>query len=358
MNIAMLTPEFNSGGTEVYIESLSRQLLKRNVKVICISSGGIRENNLKKIGIEHIKIDSINKKRPKNFVKSMYTLKRILDEEDIDIIHASSIYMAIVARLTQLLFLKSCKVVLTLHGGPTEGLEQKVSKIINLLKIQTIAITDDSKNKLIKYGAKPSLITKIHNGIDTELIDKSISKKRENNDNTINIGFFGRLTKQKGIDILIDAFECIVKERGNIILNIVGTGDLEYDIKSKVTDKKLDKVVKFYGFVNSPYEIMSKMDLILIPSRWEPFGLVAAEAMYLEKNIIASKVDGLIEVIGNTGDLVESIDKVNLYNAINKKFQLNDFPKNTKAKERVIKYFTLDKMTEKVLDLYKEILAK
>ena len=104
------------------------------------------------------------------------------------------------------------------------------------------------------------------------------------------IGSYGRLHKQKGFDILIEAIKLIPNE--NIELKIAGSGELEHMLKklaSSLTN------IQFVGASDNIPAFLNECDVIIIPSRWEPFGLVFQEAMAAGKPILHSGVDGLNE---------------------------------------------------------------
>ncbi|MCL1125165.1 glycosyltransferase [Shewanella surugensis] len=131
--------------------------------------------------------------------------------------------------------------------------------------------------KLIMLGQSSNL---------TPLVSLPVKKAQSN----YVFGAYGRLHKQKGFDMLIEAIKLI--PHANITLKIVGSGELEYELRklaSPLTN------IHFVGFCDDISAFLNECDAIIIPSRWEPFGLIFQEALAAGKPILHSGVDGLLE---------------------------------------------------------------
>ena len=127
----------------------------------------------------------------------------------------------------------------------------------------------------------------------------------------------GRFTDQKGFDVAIEA---LARLSAPPRLVIAGSGTNEGALREQVARRGLDDIVSFPGWV-APDDIprwMSRATAVLMPSRWEPFGLVALQAAQVGRPVIASRVDGLLEVVvdGETGLLVPPGDPGALSEAI------------------------------------------
>jgi len=149
----------------------------------------------------------------------------------------------------------------------------------------------------------------IYNTVDTGRItalilksDKSKLKKILNiYDDTFVIGTVSRLSYEKGVDILIDSFISMLKLLQKIHLLVIGDGqDREHLIK-KVLENGIQNSVTFYGRTewSTAIQMIGLMDIVVVPSRYEGFGLVALEAMAAGKPVVASNSFGLNEVVKN-----------------------------------------------------------
>jgi glycosyltransferase involved in cell wall biosynthesis len=169
-------------------------------------------------------------------------------------------------------------------------------------------LVSSNKVRLIHHSSNHS----DHNSNDIKIKETQLPKGRL-------LGFVGRLADQKGVSILIDAAEPLLRRMRDLHLVIAGDGPLRKDLEKQVADKRLSHRVHFLGMRIDVPLLMKKFDVVAIPSLYEPFGIVAIEAMIAAKPIVASKVDGLSETIidgvngfhvapGNARELREKID--------------------------------------------------
>jgi len=104
------------------------------------------------------------------------------------------------------------------------------------------------------------------------------------------IGAFGRFDHQKGFDILIPAF--LAADLENVTLDIFGDGPMRADLEDLAAG---DPRIVFHGFTNDPVAAMASVDAVAMPSRREPYGLVALEALAAGRALLVSRVDGLVD---------------------------------------------------------------
>ncbi|MGC0223820.1 glycosyltransferase [Pseudooceanicola nitratireducens] len=102
------------------------------------------------------------------------------------------------------------------------------------------------------------------------------------------IAAIGRLDRQKGFDMLIRAFRLV--EDPDLTLTFFGDGDARDDLLALAEG---DSRIRFAGFAVNPAAAYAGSDLVVMPSRWEPYGLVAAEANVAGRRVLMSCVDGL-----------------------------------------------------------------
>jgi glycogen(starch) synthase len=130
----------------------------------------------------------------------------------------------------------------------------------------------------------------------------------------------GRLQTQKGFDLVLSALPAIIDRFPQVRLTIAGDGPERAALEHQASELKLAGVVNFTGWVSPDRvpELINSATIVLMPSRWEGFGLVALEAGWMARPVIASRVGGLPEVIaqGETGILVESENSRALADAI------------------------------------------
>jgi D-inositol-3-phosphate glycosyltransferase len=110
----------------------------------------------------------------------------------------------------------------------------------------------------------------------------------------VTVGAIGRFHEQKGFDILVDAFANHLPSE--IQLHLVGDGP---EKERLIQNAKGRANIKFIEKTSTPADAMADCDIVAMPSRWEPYGLVAIEAMTALRPLLCSNVDGLKEHIAN-----------------------------------------------------------
>lgn len=111
------------------------------------------------------------------------------------------------------------------------------------------------------------------------------------------VGFVGRLASQKGAHDFLNMARQLVRQRPSCQVWIVGDGRERAALEAEIKREGLSHHIIFWGGRNDVYTIMKKMSVIVMPSMFEPFGLVAVEAFILGKPVVAYDVDGLSEVL-------------------------------------------------------------
>ena len=162
-----------------------------------------------------------------------------------------------------------------------------------------------TKNTLLK--STPWLLDKkikvVHHGIDlnkfSELNTIDLREQLGLSENDFIIGFVGRLSIQKGIKYMLDAFRMVAEKLKSVHLAIAGTGELEGMVKDFIAKFNLEKRIHLLGFRNDIPELMKIFDIFLLPSLWEGFGIVLIEAMASGKPIVATNASSIPEIVEN-----------------------------------------------------------
>jgi len=120
------------------------------------------------------------------------------------------------------------------------------------------------------------------------------------------VAVVARLTRQKGVDVLVDAFARIHATHAQARLLIVGDGPDRAALEARVAAAGLTSCTTFAGWMEEAWKVMTAADIVAVPSRWEGFCLAAVEAMAASRPLVASDVDALSEVViaNETGLLV------------------------------------------------------
>ena len=171
------------------------------------------------------------------------------------------------------------------------------------------AVRDNMRNDL--WWIPKKRIVTLYNMIDVELTEPQLFSKEEARkklnlpEDVFIFGNLARLVKNKDHETLIHAFALIKKDCPKAKLVILGKGILETKLKQKVAACQLTHDIIFTGFLSHGFRYMKAFDCFVLPSVQEAFGRVLLEAMLASLPIIATRVHGIPEVMGNTGLLVE-----------------------------------------------------
>ena len=169
------------------------------------------------------------------------------------------------------------------------------------------------------------------------------------------VGFVGRLTRQKGVDVLLRAFAEVEKRLPDARLVLAGDGPDRPALEELARSLGLRRVM-FLGWRQDVADIMADVSLLAVPSRWEGFGLVALEAMALGKPVVAARVSALPEIVvpGETGLLVSSGSETELADAL---LSLLSDPSRAErmgraGKARVVNEFPVERMAQRTAEIY------
>lgn len=213
-------------------------------------------------------------------------------------------------------------IILFLHNDPlTMKGSKSVSERLDLLsRVNYICCVSNFIKKQFLDGIKKKndKVVVIYNGVSRNLITFPKKKKE--------IIYVGRIVKEKGVHLYVDAIKQIYSELNSWNFKIIGSVKLGNNIHSDHFSKKITKDfsdlgerVKITGYLppNELNQILQVSSIIVIPSLWEePFGLVAAEAMANGIAIVSSNRGALKEVVNNKGILIDNIDKNKIVDAI------------------------------------------
>ena len=217
-----------------------------------------------------------------------------------------------------------------------------------------ISVSNALKEEIVSLCQRPVIV--IHNIVDVNKFHLSDSGQVK----IFNIGFLGGLNNNnKGLDLLLKSVSQL--ERRNFVLHIGGNGILLDNFKKMARELGIEQNCKFYGEIsrNEIADFYSKLDIFVLPSRYETFGIVLIEAMACGIPVIATKCGGPQEIVTpTTGILIQKENTEELKSAIiNMSENLKSY-----SKEAIRNYantnFGKEVFIEQLSDLYKEILTK
>lgn len=216
-----------------------------------------------------------------------------------DILYCHSTWAGVIGRFPYLLKHKEVKIIYNAHGWSflrnTSGWKKQiyagVERLLYRVTDCVINVSQYEYRAALHYGLPEERQQVIYSGVPDDARE-SIDSSPYRDDGKIHLLFVGRFDPQKGIDFLISQMNAY--EGDNLHLYVIGDGVISSGIRKENTDR-----VTFLGWV--PHEKLAayyqNADAVVMPSRWEAFGLVAVEAMKYAKPVIVSNRGALPELV-------------------------------------------------------------
>jgi|GEM_PF-1294977 len=157
-----------------------------------------------------------------------------------------------------------------------------------------------------KMGIHPSRVSVLYNAVPDRKqtgLARDIRKSLNIQPHDFVLIFVGRIIPLKGLMDLVSAFETVSVRIPESVLLIVGEGPQWPRIQSGIAAKGLAGKIRFVGRVDDPHPYLEASDVLVCPSHTEGFGMVVAEAFRAARPVVATRVDGLLELVvdGETG---------------------------------------------------------
>ncbi len=371
--IAQILPALNTGGVERGVVEISKALVDNNFRSIVISSGGYMVSQITRNGGIHYDLN-VNTKNPLKWPKIRSELKRILESENVDLIHFCSRAPAWIG--VPLGAVLDIPIITSVHMRfrKSNVFKKYYNSILtegNFIIAISKHIEESIKNSFPKVSGK---IKVIHRGVDLDLFNpininpaRIIAQSKHLNlkDNVPVIVMAARPAMWKGYQVLIKALS---KVKHNFQCVMIGAGDGNQKFQNilikKIIRSKLETKIKLIESTRDIQAAMILGDLIIMPSLTpEPFGRIVLEAQALGKIPIAFDHGGASETIidGKTGFLAEPFKVESLSEKISfalslksqKREKIGEF-----AKKIVSKNYSHHRMCNLTISLYKQTIAE
>ncbi|MBM6726925.1 glycosyltransferase [Megamonas funiformis] len=292
-----------------------------------------------------------------NIFSAIKQIHDVIKRIEPDIIHVHSSWAGLFVRLPYLIKRKKCKIIYTAHGWSfimdvskkKKFLYAIVERILSIITDKIINISKFEEKEALSYGLNKKKMVIIYNGVKDK--NYNIKYSTDESNNKIKLLFVGRLDKTKGIDILLDIYDKYRFE--NLHLYIIGESVLD-NIKIKSDDN-----ITYLGWIdNKDIDKYYQMcDIVVMPSRWDGFGLVAVEAMRNSKPVIVSNRGALPELVKNgINGYIFKLDEENSLKNILLNLDKNFLKKmGMRGRNIYLENFTDKIFVKNIYNLYKNI---
>lgn len=295
-----------------------------------------------------------------NYLKNLTRLAGFIRTHGIEIVHAHAARDYHLAALAVRLASRG-RLMLTRHVlFPMRGINRPLLKNVGRVIAVSRAVAESLRRNRVIESSK---ITVVHNGIDIDRFDRSVSKA--DGDLTV-VGTVGHLAPIKGQDVFVRAAALVSARRRGAQFVVIGedkSPQMSYrsSLERLITELELNEIVSMPGWRDDMPSALSSLTLFVSAARSEPFGLAIVEAMAAGLPIVATASEGALEIIddGATGKLVPANDHEALAQAIN---DLLDNPlersrlgRNAQLAAR--EHYSLQRMARDTERIYREVLA-
>jgi glycosyltransferase involved in cell wall biosynthesis len=386
MNICMLTWEYPPrivGGIARHCFGLTRALAKRghSVHVVTLDFPGAplyEESDGVKIYRVPIELGH------PDFIIWVLIFNHFLEKKiamlsrsvRFDIIHAHD-WLVAPAGIASKHYLNA-PLVSTIHSieaGRARGTHSPNSRLIDGVEWwltyeskRIIAVSNSAKREIEEHFRLPSgKVDVIPNAIDASKYN--ISVDRESVKRRFGIApyerivlFIGRLAPQKGVEYLIKAAPQIVRVNPDARIVIVGDGWLKDHLWSLAVQTGCQHKITFLGFLpdNDLVELTVSSDVLVVPSVYEPFGIVALEGMAAGVPVVASNTGGLSEIIEHdrTGFLTYAENPDSIAWGVNRILSDPGYASwlTQNAKRKIYEMYSWDAVAERTIEVYRRAL--
>ena len=307
MNILYLLFSFTTGGTERMVTDICAQMLQRDHNVhLYIVNDHYDQSMLEGLpsGVQvHLQNRPIG---GGSKISTLLGVARYIRKNHIQIVHCQSVNVPELLLLKPILFPK-VKILYTIHS--TDSYSQLSPRKIafrNKLCHRLIAVSEGVRKEMLRCGAAPDKLLTIHNAIDPNRFPSPADKPFDKT--AVVIGNVARIAPSvKGQDILIDALNIILPQHPSLQCYFAGAvttaqKEAAQALQDRIAAYNLQEQVHFLGNVEKTPEFLQTLDVFVLPSRSEAFGISLVEAMVLGIPCIACDLEGPKEVLQN-GDL-------------------------------------------------------
>jgi glycosyltransferase involved in cell wall biosynthesis len=363
VNLLHLITELEPAGAENLLVDIARKLDKDefNLKVAYVYGMGTLAEEIRDAGARVFDLSRKGKVDPLLLARLVALLRRER------ILHTHLAHASIVGRVAAKL--AGVRLITTTrhyaYWNKKRSLAHWMERRTAILNSNLIAISENVKKYMIvEEKCRSDKIVVLHNAVDLGVFNSTDRAGSSGMTNDFVIGSIGRLHPSKGYETLLRSMPCVKQSFPGARLTIVGTGREKDNLERLSAQLGVSSEVDFIG-AKKPSEIprlLKTLDLFVLASNWEGFGLAAVEAMASGLPVVATDVGGLPEIVEDrrTGFLVPPGEPRMLAEKVVHLLQNPDLRRQmgTQGRIRARALFSLEDMIKKLEAMYRDLLRR
>lgn len=347
------------GGVTSCLDELVRSQVARDIDSVEVILPEVNLLELGKIESPKLRLTTFAHRRgsPATLSRIIYLTVARARATRPDIIHVHSSIAGGLVRLLRPLLPRRSKVIYCPHGWAFSRESSSVTTRVTVCAERMLSSLCDKIICVSPYERKEALSAGVGDDPRMVVIDNGISMRGTARDKADErrkklVAFAGRFDHQKGFDTYVEVMRRLGDEAEGIAIGgqILSSDDVP-DLPSNI---------RLTGWLprDQVFELYAQADLLLVPSRWEGFGLVAVEAMQARTAVFASRVGGLQDIVvdGETGGLFDpdNVDAIVALIRATDREELRE--QGLRGHARYLAQYTAHRMNAQVFDLYREVM--
>lgn len=356
------------GGERVFLQLVSG--LRDHYSVFAAThTTGRFAYELGRIGIELFPVD-MSKQLTLNPIRQ---IKNIIRNNAIDLVHSQGARADFFARLAGRIANAPnivCTIAMPVEGFEVKPLRKTIYRFMDRLSgryvKKFIAVSESLRKALTEErGIASERVVTIYNGIELDkyhpnLKETSLRDQWDIAPETPVVGAIGRMVWQKGFEFFIKAIPKILEVTPDARFLLVGDGSLRPDLENLARELDVYDRVIFTGFRSDIQQLLSTLDVLVVPSLLEGFPMITLEAMAMATPVVATRIHGITEQIvdGKEGILIPPRNPEALATAVQRLITDKQLGTNlgTAARSRVESFFSIATMVRETKQVYSSLL--
>lgn len=359
MNVLHICLSTGFGGLEMYPMRVGATMMSQGCNVYGMGQAGTPTNARM---VETFDSTLSLSSRGEGYRK-LFSIAQWIKQREIDVVHchkSSDLTLAVLLK-------KLCgfKLIYTDHMGAKRSKRDFYHRFIYRNVDLVLSISNFTRSRNVKALPIPeSKIKRLWYGTEiTEIEDVELNLKAELSlpPDAILIGIVGRLSNGKGHLELLKALKQLTLSQAHLVIvggltaETGGSADYVRMLQSYVAENDLQDKVTFYGFTDKPDILLKTVDIVVIPSHNEAFGLTVIEAMAAKKAVVGSSHGAIPELLEDTGVVVDPFDTEAFASAIDGLSSSVEERERLSllARKRACDFFDQKKHVDTLLEIYR-----